>query len=214
MTAVLEQNEPVWVKQLEKLINKALELDEETRYALSQLEGKVIAFEFINTKLMLFLFPSINGLLIQTIYDEKPDVWIKGTPGNFIKMLTVSREEAVGLPADMQIMGDIGLAQRFQDIMQSIDIDLEEPLSKWVGDAAAYQLGRFFRNSRRYAVSSAKTLAMDLSEYLRFEIQMLPDDLLVKEFCDDVDRLREDVDRFSQRLGKFETGIKEKQQDK
>ena len=210
MTAVVEKKSPIWIKHIESLVNKALELDEETRYALSQFDGKVIAFEFINTQMALFIFPSLQGVQIETEHDGKPDVWIKGTPGNFIKMLTASRDETVGLPADMQIMGDIGLAQRFQDIMQSIDIDLEEPLSKWVGDAAAYQLGKLFRKSGRYALNTTKTLAMDVSEYLRFETQMLPDDLLVEEFCNDVDHLRDDVDRFKQRVNRLEDRIKER----
>ena len=111
------------------------------------------------------------------------------------------------MPSDMQIIGDIGLAQRFQAIMQNIDIDLEEPLSKWVGDTLAYKIGKFVRGSSRFAVNTSKTLAMDLSEYLRFEIEMLPDDLLVEEFCKDVDVLREDVDRLTQRINKLEARI-------
>jgi ubiquinone biosynthesis protein UbiJ len=48
-----------------------------------------------------------------------------------------------------------------------------------------------------------------MSEYLRFEINMLPDDLLVEEFNKEVDMLRDDVDRFEQRLNKLEKRIQE-----
>lgn len=214
MSVVLEKKPTAtWVSQLEKLINKALALDEETLYSLGQLSGKVIAFEFINTNLTLFLFPSKQGLTIHTNYEEKPNVWIKGTPGNFVMMMASSKKGAVSLPADMQVIGDIGLAQQFQKIMQSIEIDLEEPLSKWVGDTAAYQIGKFFRSTRRFAFNTTKILAGDLSEYLRFEIEMLPDDLLVEEFCQDVDRLREDVDRLTQRVNKLQTQLNTKKQE-
>ena len=53
---------------------------------------------------------------------------------------------------------------------------------------------------------------MDLSEYLRFEIDMLPDDLFVDEFSKEVDRLREDVDRFAQRVNKLEACLNSKKQ--
>ncbi len=207
MNAVVENTTPVWISEVEKLINKALSLDEETLHSLSKLEGKIIAFEFINTNLTVFLFPSEDGLSIHSAYENKADVLIKGTPSNFIRMMASSKKEEASLPTDMQITGDISLAQRFQDIMQNIEIDLEEPLSKWVGDTMAYQIGKFVRSGRRFATNTSQTLAMDISEYLRFEIEMLPDDLLVEEFSKNVDLLREDVDRFEQRINKLESKI-------
>ena len=212
MSAVLDNTAPVWISQIENLVNKALSLDEDTLHALAKLEGKVVAFEFSNTNLTVFLFPSITGLVINTAYDNKADVLIKGSPTNFIMMLASSKRGNASLPTDMQVMGDIGLAQRFQAIMQNIEIDLEEPLSKWLGDTAAYQLGKFVRSTRRFAANTGKTLAMDMSEYLRFETSMLPDDLLVEEFCKEVDVLREDADRLSQRINKLEVKINNKEQ--
>lgn len=209
MSAVPENNMPAWVSHVEILINKALSLDEETLCSLAALQGKVLGFEFINTNLTIFLFPSEKGLVIQADYQDKPDVLIKGTPTNFIKMMATSKESKGTLPTDMQIIGDISLAQRFQNIMQAIEIDLEEPLSKWLGDSMAYQLGKFFRGTTRFAANTGKILANDMSEYLRFEINMLPDDLLVEEFNKEVDMLRDDVDRFEQRLNKLEKRIQE-----
>ncbi len=212
MSTIADKKPPVWISQIEKLINKALSLDEETLYAITELNGKVIAFEFINLNLIIFLFPSEDGLTIHTSYEDKPDVLIKGTPTNFIMMMASSKQGAAVLPADLQVIGDIGLGQRFQDIMQNIEIDLEEPLSKWVGDTMAYQIGKFVRDTSRFAVNTTRILAMDLSEYLRFEIEMLPDDLLVDEFSKDVDLLREDVDRFIQRVNKLEVRLNNKEQ--
>jgi ubiquinone biosynthesis accessory factor UbiJ len=210
MSAVVENKTPEWIGHVEKLVNKALSLDEETLCSFGSLEGKVIAFEFINTSLTVFLFPSNTSLTIQTVYEHKPDVLIKGTPTNFIMMMASSKKKNDSLPTDMQIIGDIGLAQRFQEIMQNIEIDLEEPLSKWVGDTMAYQIGKFIRGTSRFARNTSKTLATDISEYLRFEINMLPDDLLVEEFSKEVDVLREDVERFEQRVNKLESQFKNK----
>ncbi|MBL1141718.1 MAG: hypothetical protein HND53_06765 [Proteobacteria bacterium] len=208
MNAVVDNKTPEWIGHVEKLINKALSLDEETLNLLGALKDKVIAFEFVNTNLTVFLLPSTTGLSIQTGYEDKADVLIKGSPGNFIKMVASSKKKSGSLPTDMQITGDIGLAQQFQDIMQNIEIDLEEPLSKWVGDSMAYQIGKFIRGTTHFAVNTSKTLATDISEYLRFEINMLPDDLLIEEFSKEVDVLREDIDRFEQRVNKLEARLK------
>ncbi|MEM6998359.1 MAG: SCP2 sterol-binding domain-containing protein [Pseudomonadota bacterium] len=208
MNTVVKDTTPAWIGHIEKLINKALSMDEETLVSLEKIDNRIIGFEFINTTLTLFLFPSSKGLAIQTEIDNKPDVLIKGTPSNFIMMIASSRQETVSLPADMQVIGDIGLAQQFQGIMQNIDIDLEEPLSNWVGDSMAYQIGKFVRGAHRFTLNTGKILATDISEYLRFEINLLPDDLLVNEFSQDVDVLREDVERFEQRLNKLQKKLK------
>lgn len=210
MSAIVESNTPEWVSHVETLINKALSLDEETLHSLGTLEGNIISFEFINTNLTVFIFPSVKGLNIRTVNVDKPDVSIKGTPANFLMMMASSKKKSSSLPTDMQIIGDIGLAQRFQEIMQNIEIDIEEPLSKWVGDSMAYQIGKFVRGAHRFTLNTSKTLATDISEYLRFEINMLPDDLLVEEFCKEVDVLREDVDRFEQRVNKLKARQKGK----
>lgn len=199
---------PFWTTHLEKLINKALAMDEETREALAVLEGKVIGFQFTNTQLCLFLFPCESDLRIRTLYEDKPDVLIKGTSLNFMNMMMASAERGRGLPSDMELIGDIGLAQRFQHIMQNIDIDLEEPLSSLLGDTVAYQLGLLMRGGQAFAKNTVATLANDISEYLRFESEILPDALLVKEYCEEVDQLREDVDRLVQRIERLRSAVK------
>ena len=200
MSAAATADAPAWGRQLERLINKILALDEETREALAELEGRVIGVELSRTRLRFFLLPGAEGIRIRTGLEAGPDVWIKGTPANFVKLMRAARAETPGLPADMQIIGDIALAQRFQAIMRALDIDLEGPLARLAGDTAAYQISRFARGAGRYLSDSGRALALDLSEYLRFEMQLLPDDLLVQEFCDGVDTLRQDVDRLTRRV--------------
>lgn len=200
-----KKNEFNWVPHLERVVNHALALDEETQEALTELDGKIIGFHFINTSLTLYLMPTEQGLAIQRELETKPHVMIKGTPLNFMTMMAAAKDRKGVLPANMELIGDIGLAQRFQQIMQKMELDLEEPLSSWVGDTAAFQIGKFMRNTRQFAMNTGKTLALDVSEYLRFESDVLPDDLMVKEFCQDVATLREDTDRLADRLQKLES---------
>ena len=204
MSAEAAPAAPAWLRQLERLINKILAQDEETLEALAGLEGKVIGLEFSQTRLRFFLLPGVWGLRIKTDLEAGPGVWIKGTPANFLKLLRAARAEAPGLPADLQIMGDIALAQRFQVILRALDIDLEGPLARLAGDTVAVQISRLASGAGRYLSDSGRSLALNLSEYLRFEIRLLPDDLQVREFCDAVDTLRQDADRLAQRLARLE----------
>ncbi len=64
MSEAPDKDEFNWVQHLQKLVNNALALDEETLLALQQLGNKTIAFHFVNTSLNLYLTPSEQGLSI------------------------------------------------------------------------------------------------------------------------------------------------------
>ena len=53
-----------FIKKFEKYINKILSTDEETLYALRKLENKVIAFKFINTKILILKIILVSILII------------------------------------------------------------------------------------------------------------------------------------------------------
>ena len=193
-----------WINKFEEYINKILRLDEQTFNDLNKYNDKIIAFEFINTKIKLYITLSENRLNIDSECNKDPDVLIKSSPTNFLKTILPSKYGMADFPVDMQVVGDITLAQDFQKIMRNLDIDLEDPLSKLVGDTLAYQIGQFMRKAGNITFKTVETLMVDISEYLRFEIEMLPDELLVEEFSKEVDLLRNDTELVSKRINKLD----------
>ena len=193
-----------WINKFEEYINKILRLDEQTFNDLNKYNDKIIAFEFINTKIKLYITLSENRLNIDSECNKDPDVLIKSSPTNFLKTILPSKYGMADFPVDMQVVGDITLAQDFQKIMRNLDIDLEDPLSKLVGDTLAYQIGQFMRKAGNITFKTVETLMVDISEYLRFEIEMLPDELLVEEFIKEVDLLRNDTELVSKRINKLD----------
>ena len=103
-----------WINKFEEYTNKILSLDEQTFYELNKYNGKVIAFEFINTKIKLYITLSENGLNIDSKCNKDPDVLIKSSPINFLKTILPSKYGVGDFPVDMQVVGDIALAQDFQ----------------------------------------------------------------------------------------------------
>ena len=81
----------LWVSNFEDYVNKILLLDEETCNALKKINKKIIAFEFINTKIKLYITPSENGLSIDSKCNKDPDVLIKSSPTNFLKTILPSK---------------------------------------------------------------------------------------------------------------------------
>ena len=56
----------LWVSKFEDYVNKILFLDEETCNALKKINKRVIVFEFINTKIKLYITSVEHGLSIRT----------------------------------------------------------------------------------------------------------------------------------------------------
>ena len=192
-----------WISKFEKYINKILSLDEDALYALSRLENKIITFEVISSKLKINVVPTRAGISINTSYVKEPDVIIKSTPTDFIKIMLFVKYGDRDTPIDMEVIGDITLAQDFQRIMRNLEIDFEESLSDCVGDTFAYHIGQFLRKSTKLGYTTVDTFIADISEYLRFEVEMLPDELLVDEFNKEVDLLRNETELVSKRVDKI-----------
>ena len=126
------------------------------------------------------------------------------------RSLVNSDEKTNTFTPDMEISGDANLAQRFQQILRNMEIDWEEHLSHWVGDTAAHKLGRVFKQSRELIKEVHQTVQMDISEYLRYEKNMLPDRDEVAEYIAAVDVLRNDAERLQLRIARLQKIISEK----
>lgn len=185
---------------VEKMVNKVLSLDEETVALLATLAGNVIEIDVLDTEFRMFILPSGKGVTLETDYEGKADVAIKGTPSALLGMISA---EKIGA-GDVEINGNVGLAKKFQSILRDVEIDWEEYLSQFVGDIAAHKIGNFLRRVSRFAKESGKTIGMDISEYLRYEKEALLDKSEVDEFNQAVDNIRDDVERLQKRLERLE----------
>lgn len=185
---------------VEKMVNKVLSLDEETVALLATLAGNVIEIDVLDTEFRMFILPSGKGVTLETDYEGKADVAIKGTPSALLGMISA---EKIGA-GDVEINGNVGLAKKFQSILRDVEIDWEEYLSQFVGDIAAHKIGNFLRRVSRFAKESGKTIGMDISEYLRYEKEALLDKSEVDEFNLAVDNIRDDVERLQKRLERLE----------
>jgi len=193
------------LEKIEKLMNRILKQDEVTLNAIGELKGKVIAIYTISPDFIVYLKFDGTGVTIKKEYGGRVDVTIKARPVTLLIML-LAREEKV-TPRDMEIIGDVGLAQRFQSIMKNIEIDWKENLSHRIGDFLAHKLGNLFGNTRKYVNETRDTIEMDISEYLRYEKEILVNLSEVDEFITAIDVIRDDMERLRQRVKRLERKI-------
>jgi len=193
---------------LEDGCNRLLRLDIDTLRNLGGLDGHVFCLRVNNegkgeSGPAMYFFPSEGGFQIRPEHDGKVDVTITGNPPAFLKLVMGEFAPTLTGSGQMQITGDLELGQRFQKILKNIDIDWEEHLSGYVGDAVAHRVGHGARRFRGWTRHVAQTLRQDFSEVMIEELQVAAHPSAVQDFMDRVDRMRADVDRLEKRIQKF-----------
>lgn len=192
---------------LETALNGYLRLDPDAALGLLPLEGRSVMIELRGTGLAFCL--SVEGQALRTRAHclEEPDAWIRGTPRGFLR-LGLGRGGARPLfEGEVLIEGDADVGQRFRSVLEAVEIDWEELLSKGLGDVAAHQVGRLVRDLGAWMHRTRGALEADLDEYLHEEARLLPGRLEIEDFMDDVDTLRSDVDRLEARIRRLEARV-------
>lgn len=192
---------------LERFANRVLALDPDTRARLARLQDKVVLLRCTAPAIDVYLLPGADGLRMATQCERTPNVILRGTALNFLKLAEPNPRDPITAARAVEIEGDIALGQDLQRVFHQLDIDWEEYLSHFVGDVAAHEFARAARTGSEWLREASATLARDVGEYLQYEhfgagdSRGVPSRSEVAGFLRDVDTLRADVDRLQQRIG-------------
>lgn len=192
---------------VETAFNRYLALDPENAANLSRLQGKVIEIELRGMRRSLFLLPQTDSVMVLGDYEGDADATISGSPIALMAMHHPGNRSRSLFSGEVEIRGDIGIGQALQRILDDMDIDWEEMLSRYTGDVVAHQLGNLVRGANGWLRRSAGVLEQDVGEYLQEEARSLPPRLEVRDFMDDVDAARSDVDRLDARVKRLEARL-------
>jgi ubiquinone biosynthesis protein UbiJ len=202
---------------IETAINAWLKLDGEALPRFSELEGKIIRFHVTGLELNFYFMPSASGIQVMGNYPltvdkseddsennkeetTEVDATIHGSPMALIKLSTAKNAGATLLESDVEIDGDMRVAEKFSEILREVDIDWEELLSKLVGDLFAHRAGETVRSASNWLKDSAEAMKLNTGEYISEESGLSPADAEVKEFMDEVDETRMSIDRLAARI--------------
>ena len=104
----------------------------------------------------------------------------------------------------VQIRGDAEIANLYRDLFAAARPDLEEELSRWVGDMPARHLSLLAKSVRTWARRARRTAGENIAEYLQEEGRDLVTKTEMEEFLRGVDGVRESIDRIEARLIRLE----------
>jgi len=184
----------------QRTINHYLGFDPEKAAELETLEGKCIKVVLTAPKIEAYCLPMAGEIQIDNEYSLEPDVILTSSLGGLIKLSQSDNPTEAIKSGDIDIDGELRLAQKFSDILSGIDFDWEQRLSQYSGDLIANRLGGLVRSGQAWLKQTRTNLRMDTAEYLTEEADILPTRIEVESFSNKVENLRDAVDRLEARI--------------
>jgi ubiquinone biosynthesis protein UbiJ len=197
---------PIAGRALEVALNQLLALDPETREALTGLDGHRVELQLEAPALALAV--TVRGDRLEVGPADaggEPDLGLRATLGGLLGQLPFLRPEGGAPVGKLRINGDAELARRLQQLARGFDPDWDAPFARALGPILGPQVARVLREGLRGGVVLAKGLARDGAEFLTEESRDLVAKAELEAFYDDVDSLRERLDRLVVRVSRLPT---------
>jgi ubiquinone biosynthesis accessory factor UbiJ len=121
----------------------------------------------------------------------------------FLLPRLAAREEAAVREIEMQ--GDMELAHEISYLARNLSWDVEEDLSRVVGDIAAHRIVSGARATRDWVQDASVRVAQGAAEYWTEEALLIASRVKVETFVHGVAELRDAVERLDKRIGRLET---------
>ena len=189
---------------LETVLNLATRVDPDLQADLATLEGRSIALTWSAPQWSMRLSVEHGALKVGPNRGDAPDVSLATTLSGLIGLLRPDTRG--GLPVGrVNISGDAELLRRIEQIAKRFAPDWDAAFARHLGPTLGPQIGRALADGLRNARSGAASFAESASEYLREERRDVATREELGAFADEVDHLRDGVDRLEARLNR---GIK------
>ena len=199
---------------IENLLNRNLPRSPRAQELCASLAGKRVRVEArgLGWVLLIESLTSSIRLTQDRSAEQAPDAEISGTLLN-LAALAGSHPEEVIQRGDVAITGDAEVAQQFRELAMLLKPDVEEELSRLIGDTPAHQALRFVRMAAGFGRRAARTGVRNVAEYLAHERRDLVPRAEAEDFYRGVERLREDLDRLEARTARLNAADVEDQDE-
>jgi ubiquinone biosynthesis protein UbiJ len=195
-----------WLASVEALLNRYIDASAEARSLARRLQGTALEVDIESiTRIRASVFG--GRLALGAGDDAAADATLSGTPPALLALLKGGITRDPKRPA-AQIRGDAEIANLYRELLTAARPDVEEELSRIIGDFPARRVSQFARRGLEFARRIRRTAAENIAEYLQEEGRDLVNKTELDEFLRGVDGLRETADRIEARLARIEERLK------
>lgn len=199
---------PIAGRALETALNRALALDADTRTALAGLHGQRIALTLASPPLSLELRVDGERLRVGPVDEAaEPDLAVRTTLAGVLSQLPFLRRDDAPPIGKVRVSGDAELARRLQKLAGQFDPDWQQPFVAVFGEVIGVQVANAFAAALRQAQGLGRTLTESAVEYVTEESRDVLGRDELEAFHDNVDVLRDDVERLAVRVARLQRGL-------
>jgi ubiquinone biosynthesis protein UbiJ len=135
--------------------------------------------------------------------DTPPDLGVRATHGGLLSQLPMFRRDDAPPVGRMRLEGDADLARRLQRLAERFDPDWQQPFARVFGDVLGVQIANAFAGALKQARVAGRNLAESAAEFVTEESRDVVARAELNAFHDDVDVLRDDVERMAARVARL-----------
>ena len=202
--SLLSSLKPLAGNALQLTLNRALALDPDTRSALAALDGRHIALTLESPALAMRIGVDGERLTVGPVDPQQvPDLAVRSTLGGMLAQLPFLANARRGgeAPAGrVKVSGDAELARRLQQLATRFDPDWQQPFVRVFGEVMGVQIANTLRSALQHARRGASDLAHSAAEFVTEESRDVVPRAELDAFHDDVDVMRDDVERMAVRV--------------
>jgi ubiquinone biosynthesis protein UbiJ len=187
---------------IEAFSNRFLALDERSSSRRRALVGKILA---IHLKPLPTCYFVVSETQIDVLgqFEGRTDCQLCLVLTALPKLAETDGVVSLIKSGELELKGDIKLAQQFSDLFASVDADIEEKISRYIGDGPAYllcqQIHVFTEGLRSQLAYQTQHLGEVLIEEWRLAVGLSEFDLWRR----DVDAIAAEIDAVSLRIDRL-----------
>lgn len=197
---------PLAGRLLEAALNRALVLDPETRAALAPLDGQRLQLHLESPPLAMELRVEGEALRVGPAQGDEPDLSVRAGIGALLGQLPFLKASGATPVGKVRISGDAEVARQLQRLAEGFDPDWEQPFADALGPVIGPQVAKAVRAALREARVQGAAFAKASADYLTEDSRDLVPKAEQQAFFDDVDGLRDRVERLAARVARRTTG--------
>lgn len=197
---------------IELAINQLLKLDSDSQQRLQKLNGK--SLQVVIKELpwpLLFSFSTqvdVRVVLAAEPLSEPADCLIELNLETLPKLKDSSQLTQLIQQKQLNLIGDIYVAQTFSTLIKELDIDWEEQLAHYAGDVVAHQTFSSMKSVFNQAKNQIEQSATELGKRLTQSDSVAVTAKEITQFSLDVNNTRSATERLSARIALLEQAKK------
>jgi ubiquinone biosynthesis protein UbiJ len=176
-------------------LNHLLRDAEWARAQLIPFTGRIVRFE-VAPLAVAFVIES-DGRLAAAPLESEAAALVQASGPTLVRLVWLRDESA---RQDVRVTGDTALASALTGVLSAMHWDVEEDLSRVIGDVAAHRVAQAGSSFLAWQGRTATNLAQSLAEYWTEERPVIAGSEAVREFVQAVDVLRDDTERLEKRV--------------